>query len=360
MKQKAYCTFIFLLCFLVISFPVQAQSNINEKFVPDHGVLWGASVNNDDGTVIQEMGRPFDIYHIYHDWKREFPTEKHKNLINKKGKVLYFTWAPRVYSTGETFSWKEIAEGTHDDVIDRAARNLKDLKQKVFLSFHDEMDGKKGDHQDPEDYRKAYRRIVERFQKAGAKNVIFVWTVTGYKGNWQKLDKLYPGNDVVDWIAWDPYNWSDCRNEKWKSFKEIIHETYQFMTKTFPDKPLMLAEYGSVENPNDPQARANWFREIPKQLKEYPQLKAVVYFNSNDEKKGCDWRINTKNAIKGFVEASKDPYVNVLHSQNIHSPNDEESKSDPSPLPKNTADHTPKPKTDVKKKWFFNLKIKLN
>ena len=61
------------------------------------------------------------------------------------------------------------------------------------------------------DYRNAYRRVVGIFREEGATNVAFVmvymgWTFDGRSGR----DPLawWPGDDVIDWVGSDPYNWA--------------------------------------------------------------------------------------------------------------------------------------------------------
>lgn len=164
-------TLLICLCSFVQPSFAAPSSILNEKLVPREGVLWGSSEDGQDQAIQDQMGRPFDIYHVFHDWKKGFPTEKDQTYA-KKGSILYITWAPRIYRTGENISWKSIAQGEQDETIDQAAKNMKQFQQKIFLSFHHEMDAKKGNGQNPEDYVKAYQRVVDRFKKAGADNVV--------------------------------------------------------------------------------------------------------------------------------------------------------------------------------------------
>ena len=71
------------------------------------------------------------------------------------------------------------------------------------------MDGKtRASWGTPADYVAAYRHIHAVFAQYGVTKAVWAWVPTGWKGNYNKLAPYYPGNDVVDWIGWDPYNGS--------------------------------------------------------------------------------------------------------------------------------------------------------
>ena len=107
---------------------------------------------------------------------------------------------------------------------------------------------------------------------------------------------LYPGDDYIDYIAWDPYNRADCFNMTWKDFSGTIKPFYDWlMANGYGTKPFMLAEYGSIEDPNNPSARADWFTGATNSLVsgEFPNLKVVSYFDHPAPPATCDWRIET-------------------------------------------------------------------
>ena len=66
------------------------------------------------------------------------------------------------------------------------------------------------------DYLAAWRRVVNEFRARGVGNVEFVWIMTDWSFHVPATDrryapKWYPGDDYVDHIAADAYNWSTCR-----------------------------------------------------------------------------------------------------------------------------------------------------
>jgi beta-mannanase len=141
-----------------------------------------------------------------------------------------------------------------------------------------------------------------------------VWSVTGassYKTTYY-VQGLYPGDDVVDWIGWDPYNWYRCHNSSWISFADKIHHFYDWlMANGHANKPFMLSEYGSRESDVDPLAKGQWFKDELAAMKAgtFPNLKALLYFDSHPTE--CDWRVDTSPAsLDGFRQLANDPYLN--------------------------------------------------
>jgi beta-mannanase len=175
------------------------------------------------------------------------------------------------------------------------------LSRPVFLSFQNEPESHVGTDGSAQDYVRAWRHIHDRFAVAGVTNVVWLWNVIGANsGTMHALVRaLYPGNAYVDWVAWDPYNWAGCRGEPWRDFAGIVKPFYDWLVGNgFGGKPFMLAEYGSVEDPANPSAKADWFSGEAKTLAtgEFPKLKAMIYFDHPAPPASCDWRISTSTA----------------------------------------------------------------
>jgi beta-mannanase len=101
---------------------------------------------------------------------------------------------------------KEIAQGVHDDRIDRLADWFREANVPVYLRVGPEFDlpadnGFGWPTYEPEPYKLAFRHVVDRFRLKGAgKNVAFVWHSAAWKGV-EKVWASYPGDDYVDWFA---------------------------------------------------------------------------------------------------------------------------------------------------------------
>jgi beta-mannanase len=284
--------------------------SVDGKLVPSSGALWGSSSVSD--SLESALGRRFDISHTYHDWDDKFPDSGELARANK-GTTLFINWTPRFFGTDRIVSWSSIANGSQDSQIDATASQVRTYGRKMFMAFHTEPEPDVGRYGTAANFVAAWRHIHDRFQAKGVSNVVWVWNVTGSSG-WYNLytGGLYPGDAYVDWIGWDPYNWYTCHNNPWISFGAKVSTGYNwFMQNGFGDKPFMLSEYGSREMPNNPAAKADWYKGIVPALTKLPNLKAVVYFNNGTANPGCDWRINTTaEAQAAFAAAGHESFVN--------------------------------------------------
>jgi hypothetical protein len=139
------------------------------------------------------------------------------------------------------------------------------------------------------------RHVIQRLKSHGATNAVFVQIYQGYPKyaaqSW--WSSLYPGNDVIDWIAVDSYNSGKSSGYNSGGFDEMLDRTkgswpgwYRWASKTHPDKPLMLAEWGVWYNNLEPGRQAWFFNDVRENLAKYPQLKAMLYFNTVGHAKG--------------------------------------------------------------------------
>jgi hypothetical protein len=288
---------------------------------PADGAIFGAWTSPNTGFTVDEreaqLGRRYAIVHRYHGWGEVFPSAREVTWA-QGGRTLFFALKSRVYG-GSVVPWAQIASGAQDAVIDAMAGRVRALGRPVLMDFMHEpeewgpVSSSMGYMGTAAEFVAAYRHVVRRFRAVGATNVSWVWTTMGYSGYRSAYPSLYPGDDVVDWIGWDPYNWYSCHNSAWKSFAEKVSGFYGWlMANGHADKPFLLSEYGSREHDLDPFAKARWFRDAAASLKagSFPNLKALVYFDSNRSGE-CDWRTDsTLTALDGYRQMGQDPYLN--------------------------------------------------
>jgi len=154
-------------------------------------------------------------------------------------------------------SWATVASGARNADIDNFCTGISSYPWKVFLTIYHEPEDNVGDMagMTKADYVAMWQHVRDRVESHnGVTNVVWVLNYVGYSG-WavngagKGFEDLYPGDDVVDWIAWDPYTGTNNRplglflNENtanvsgWTGF-------YNWATSNHPNKPLMLAEFG--------------------------------------------------------------------------------------------------------------------
>ncbi|GLZ80954.1 hypothetical protein Afil01_57610 [Actinorhabdospora filicis] len=285
---------------------------IGVKLVPTCGALWGVApgARSDVPRVTalnrfeDRTGRRQDIYHAYHRGFELFPTEDELKIANdpEKPRILFLNWKPR----GAT--WAQIAAGNKDmdDYLDRLAEHIKKTyTEPFFFTVHHEpendVDPRAGSGRTASDYAAMYRYVIQRLRADGVTNMVTVMVYMAYLDwavqPWHK--NLYPGDDVVDWVAWDAYAYSDP-GYGYGDFAEMVDRTdgrdwpgyYRWATETFPGKPLMLAEWGVWQSDKNPGHPAEVISQAEAQISLFPRLKALVYFETANDR-GKDSRVDT-------------------------------------------------------------------
>ena len=307
---------------------------------PCAGVLIGASgdftddngrqVNKQESFMARErqLNAEFDIYHNFLQWNdlvsKTWPNANSQALADD-GRILFINWKS---ASGHPRDWAAIANGSYDADVAKAARQVAAFGDEVFITFFHEpedniRDASGGDpakvQQYLDDYSAATRHLHDMFDAAGADNAVWVWDMQGYLPNWELyyLNGLYPGDDVIDWIAYNPYNWHECNpGSKWRSFTEVASPFYDWLNeggnRPSTSKPVMLGEFGTEENQgavNSNQTKAEWLEEATRVLpSRFPRLKATVYFdtegrNSQGVPQFCDWALDSS---QGSMNAMRD------------------------------------------------------
>ncbi|MGH9040207.1 MAG: glycoside hydrolase family 26 protein [Acidimicrobiia bacterium] len=283
----------------------------------------------------QALGRTMDINNRYYGEFEEFAEEGTMTWMEtwdiENGRIPLVGW-------GCTYSDK-INNGSLDDVIRKTAQVMKAFGHEFFMRYCWEMDGsrKQGEVRGPEKFKQAWIRMHGIFQEEGATNVIWVWTPNAagfkdkrsYSNDEPPAPHFYPGDEYVDWIAADGYNWGVSKRnqgDRWRHFIEIFDE-FMVFARQHP-KPIMIGEYGAQEQPDDPEAKPAWLRAAHEVLMDKPRTEqcqwcgaysdvaAIVYFDVDYGKHG-DWRIMSSDAsLAAYKTASDDPWFHQAHTIN--------------------------------------------
>jgi hypothetical protein len=293
------------------------------SLVASCGVLWGAALRDQSQGSFESfenaIGRKLGLIYQYYGIDQKLPTAGDAALA-KGGRVLHVNIEARQFlvSGHPTIPWRDIAAGKWDSSLKAQAQGFAALKTPVVVSFEHEVDNpsKLGVRGTAAEFVAAWRHIVDVYRANGANNVQWAWVVMGYSGHFSVQPSLWPGNSYVDWISWDPYNAYTCQNTKWRSFEDTFLPMYNWLkgdgakAGIDPNKPYMLSEFGTVFDPNDPNAAANWYKQVPATLKKYPQIKAVQMWNNVAN---CDFRLERdQNVLKAFAAAGQDGYVSAM------------------------------------------------
>ncbi|GBC87758.1 Endoglucanase H [bacterium HR12] len=280
--------------------------------VPERGVYLGSWVKPLGGIYKREalvarerqIGRTFAIDHQYYRWDSVIPTS-YESWTADAGRIPFLSWNAR-RSNGTVVPWSRIASGAEDAWISARADAFRTFARPVYLSFHHEPENDVPTFGQPSDYVAAFRRIVDIFRARNATNVTFVWTMMAWSFERQAsvASQYYPGDAYVDVVAADGYNWYPGRkNARWRSFREVMASTRAFAMAH--GKPFMAAEFGVQEDPARPGRKGDWYREILSVIPEWPELIALVYFDSD---RIYPWMPDTSaSALAGYRDLASDP-----------------------------------------------------
>ena len=290
---------------------------------PKCGVWWGAYAKPPEGSgdwyqglrdLEDSVDREFDLVYRFYDWDATIP-DAYQMRAAEEGRMLRVNVTSREYTSGAITKWGDIAAGRADAQIRLHAQNLKRVPGPVYFSFQQEPESLVGSYGTVEEFAAAWRRMHRIFSQENADNVVWTWTVSGSSSRYgMYTGGLYPGDAYVDWVSYDPYNFYACHGAPWETFDQTISGFYDFaMENGFGDKPFMLSEYGSTPDQADVHRRATWFRQSVDAIRDRPNIKAVLYFNSSDGGPlgECDVRVTSDApTLQAFRAMGRDEMFN--------------------------------------------------
>ncbi|MER7004585.1 endoglucanase [Dactylosporangium sp. NPDC000555] len=263
---------------------------------PGHGSYLGAWVRperlTESGRVTamtaweQSLGRKMAIVNTYRRFDEKFFNDSDRQFT-VRGSTLMLSWAG-----GDT---RMVTMGRHDELIRERARELKAFGHPVLMRYRWEMDrpNLRAQMWSGPDYVAAWRHVRDIFTQEGATNASWVWcpTAEGFQGGYAA--DFYPGDDAVDWTCVDVY-----AGTKYATIGALMRPFLEFCAGR-PNKPVMIGEFGIARSWGTAQ-RAAWLRDASATFKANPQIRAVLYFESDP--------LNNKGPTNQFM-VSDDPDV---------------------------------------------------
>ncbi|WP_051617263.1 glycoside hydrolase family 26 protein [Desulfonatronovibrio hydrogenovorans] len=274
-----------------------------------------------------DMGLPVTFINFFLQWPEDpkqinFPAQTFKD-VHDFGAVPVLTWEPMYYEgmTEHMIPADEILRGRYDGYIEYFAGRIKDMGKPVIVRFAHEMNlsryhwgGTIEEYgpESPKRYAKLFRHVVEVFRQQGAENALFAFCPNNesvpspkYDAHayWNTAQNYYPGDDYVDILGMDGYNWGTTRtidehgwSSRWLSFAEIFQDIFLELRQINPGKPLYVFETASVRQGGDWQA---WVWEAFATAGQW-ELDGIIWFHADKEE---DWRFT------GFADSEYYPAI---------------------------------------------------
>lgn len=209
---------------------------------------------------------------------------------------------------------QRIINGEYDEQITNWALETKKTGNPIFIRLGNEMNGKwviwnqKNYFNDPDLFKLAYRHIVEIYKNNEVSNAYFVWNpnnVSNPRFSWNHAAMYYPSDNYVDWLGLTAYNFGGeiGKNNEFHYFDDLYEDLYKEYMRIFPNKPMLIGEFASVENNgNKPHFIRDMFEKIPQK---YPNIKLVIWFNTEE---GLPYD-TTPESEQSFKEGLKHPNI---------------------------------------------------
>ena len=294
----------FLLLFLFFGRGAASSDTQNVNIVNTPNVRWGIyqilwSPEQFEKELAEQLaqlgGRPrYVMFFRDLDRRRGFPRNAivicdRKNLIP----VISFEPAPW-HARQNTDGLGDINRGDWDGYFQRWGQSAARWGKPVIFRFGFEMNGdwfSWGGK--PKQFKTAWRRIHRLFRQAGADNVKWM-----YAPNVAPVDRgtllnplaYYPGDDVVDYVAADGYNFGDHydRWHRWQSFEAVFEPTLALLSKI--KKPLFISEIGCADDHRKPL----WIADFLKRVTSDQRITAFIYYNYYPKRRGYpNWRLDS-------------------------------------------------------------------
>jgi len=234
----------------------------------------------------------------------DFPAAE-ATLLAEKGGAIFIKLEPWSWKgkDDKSFRLEDVVAGKYDHLLKHFAEGAKAFEKPIFVSFAHEMNGNwypwSGN---PALYKKAFQHVHDAIERAGAKNITWVWNpdiVSSAK-------EYYPGDKYVDWIAIDGYNTQDY-GAPWRSCSELFSEKMTELGSL--GKPIMIGEFASDANDHADETtrKPEFLSNCISHFAHEKQVKAFIYFNKDKVEEGQpkQWAVSAPEARKAYREAVK-------------------------------------------------------
>jgi hypothetical protein len=257
----------------------------------------------------QAVGAPVSWVFFSNFWceSRLFPA-KLCEWIHGLGKIPYVRLMLRSrfdqYCVEKVFTLDAIIAGKFDADLGRWAQGARRFGAPMLVEWGTEFNGDwfpwngkwNGKAAGPAKFVLAWRHIVTLMRDAGCDNITWVWHANNADNpgdDWNRMEKYYPGDAYVDWVAVSSYGFL-TPNDKGdpELIRDSLDEACPRLAAIAPDKPMILAEFGCARR-HPKISAADWARAALADLlsNRWPQLSGFCWWNEawqNDDNRKHD------------------------------------------------------------------------
>ena len=217
---------------------------------------------------------------------------------------------------GTPIMWADIAAANpgdplYSDMQDMAAQ-IRDFGDRVYLTLSHEPEQSGTTFGSPADFAAAFRNFVTvmRAERVGNMQPTAIFTGYGFtRHDERNVANYYPGDSYVSVVGVDLYNWGSCRSRPWTDLSKSL-ESARVWGLSHPSVSLMITEWGSVEDPNDLSAKAQWITDSAKLLESpgYEQFAGLFAWGALNDHTDCPFGYDTSpQAQAAWAAVGQDP-----------------------------------------------------
>lgn len=250
----------------------------------------------------QLLGRKLAIASGFIDWDYILG-EKRDLALAGAGRTLLYSWEPHCVAEGPCISFRDVAAGKLDGYLAEVADSMKRFPYTIYVRPWAEMNA----HWSPyrpgsselragsvDDFKRAWRHLYGFFRVRGVRNLRFVFNPDASLEEANvPIASIWPGQEYVDVLGIDGYNWGDSKlphGNVWQEFEHVFAGMYQVLTGLHETAPVWICEFGSKEPrksdgtrrspaPRDPgRSKARWIEGFMGSTA-FPRLEVLVYYN---------------------------------------------------------------------------------
>jgi len=310
-----------LLAFLLTISPGSASEG---PIPPEFGfAIEGLPTRSELSTLVSDTGVQPRLVLFYLQWPQQpeagaFPGVT-LHAIESIGALPVLTWEPMFIDPekGEQMIPAErITSGKYDLYLEKIARECRQFGTLMLIRFAHEMNlahyhwGAAPEVFGPDSparYRAMYRYVVAKFRAQRADNVRWVFCPNSDSvpaEQWNSIAAYYPGEDVVDVVGLDGYNWGTTQTKaangwdsQWRTFESIFSASLAELKQVAPGKPVGVFETSSAYLGGNKEEWVTSALDSARSL----GLGALVWFQVNKE---IDWRLQTQvsEAVRSAIQ----------------------------------------------------------
>ena len=254
----------------------------------------------DDVREIDAFSRradaPVSMYEWFQGWAGDAPFDVARaEAATARGALPVLTWEPWSPGAGvdqPAYALARIIDGTHDAYIAAFARQVRQWGGRLGIRFLHELNA---DHypwgvgvngNTPAQAVAAWQHVRRVFAVEGVDDAVWIWCVNVHTERTVPFADLFPGDDVVDWVAVDGYNGGTALPwGGWRTPREIFGASLDDLHE-LSERPVVITEVGSAEQGG---SKAAWIRELF-ELAADRDVRGLIWFEHDKE---TDWRMQS-------------------------------------------------------------------